>query len=190
MHKLVLLASWNLWRCGEEILLLTHKCKKRFPATSCSLDPTSLNTPSYVDDDTATVITSNPRKQLTAPTSMAATAQALFGNPMPQYSNTLTILTNQAIADTGATFIFIMEGTDVDNKRIALSPLPINLQDGKRYSLRMCVTLIPGASQWYWLDLLSRHWQLHPSLGYGPFAKQVAMLYSTMRSLMLFVMVK
>ncbi len=54
--------------------------------------------------------------------SMALTARALFGHPMPQYLNALTIDTNQAIANTGATSIFIMEGADVDNKRPATLP--------------------------------------------------------------------
>ena len=51
---------------------------------------------------------------------------------MPQYLNAITITTHQAIADTGATSIFIMEGADVDNKRIAENPLTINLPDGKK----------------------------------------------------------
>jgi hypothetical protein len=51
---------------------------------------------------------------------------------MPQYLNTLTIATNQAIDDTGATSIFIMEGADVDNKRPATAPLTINFPDGKQ----------------------------------------------------------
>jgi hypothetical protein len=63
---------------------------------------------------------------------MAITAHALFGNPMPQYLNGITIATNQAIADTGATFIFIMAGPDVDNKRLAVTPLTINLPDSKQ----------------------------------------------------------
>ncbi len=62
---------------------------------------------------------------------MASTARALFGHPMPQYLNALTIATNQAIADTGATSIFIMEGADVDNKCPAMLPLTINFPDGK-----------------------------------------------------------
>jgi hypothetical protein len=59
-------------------------------------------------------------------------ARALFGASMPQYLNAITIATNQAIADTGATSIFIMEGADVANKRIAVKPLTINLPDGNQ----------------------------------------------------------
>ncbi len=62
---------------------------------------------------------------------IAMAARMLFGSPMPQYLNALTIATNQAIADTGATSIFVMEGADVDNKRPATVPLTINLLDGK-----------------------------------------------------------
>ncbi len=76
---------------------------------------------------------------------MVLTARALFGHPMPQYLNTLTIATNQAIADTGATSIVIMEGADVDNKRPATSPLTINLPDGKQIrSTHVCDIQIPG----------------------------------------------
>ncbi len=76
---------------------------------------------------------------------MVLTAHALFGHPMSQYLNALTIATNQAITDTGATSIFIMEGADVDNKRPAMSPLMINLPDGKQIrSTYVCNIQIPG----------------------------------------------
>ena len=76
---------------------------------------------------------------------MAMAARMLFGSPMPQYLNAITIATNQAIADTGATSIFIMEGADVDNKRIATDPLTINLPDGKKVvSTHVCDIKIPG----------------------------------------------
>ncbi len=76
---------------------------------------------------------------------MALTACALFGHPMPQHLNALTIATNQAIANTGATSIFIMEGTDVDNKHPATSPLTINLPDGKQIrSTHVCNIQIHG----------------------------------------------
>jgi hypothetical protein len=61
---------------------------------------------------------------------------------IPQCTN---IATNQAIADTGATSIFIMEGADVDNKRPAMLPLTINLPDGKQIrSTHVCDIQIPG----------------------------------------------
>jgi hypothetical protein len=72
-------------------------------------------------------------------------AHTLFGSPMPQYLNALTIATNQAIADTGAAFIFIMEGADVDNKCPATVPLLIKFPDGKRVqSTHVCDIWIPG----------------------------------------------
>jgi hypothetical protein len=65
--------------------------------------------------------------------------------PHAQYLNAITITTTQAIADTGATSIFIMEGADVDNKRIAENPLTINLPDGKKVlSSHVCDINIPG----------------------------------------------
>jgi hypothetical protein len=76
---------------------------------------------------------------------MALMARALFGHPMPQYLNALMIATNQAIANTGATSIFIMEGADVDNKRPATLPLTIFLPDGKQIrSTHVCDIQIPG----------------------------------------------
>jgi hypothetical protein len=84
-----------------------------------------------VDDDDITVITSNTTATVKAKStdtnagpnhhSMAATARALFGAPG---HNRLQKLTH-AIMDTGATAIFIMEGTPVENKRIATKPLII-----------------------------------------------------------------
>jgi hypothetical protein len=72
-------------------------------------------------------------------------ARTLFSSPMPQYLNALTIATNQAIADTGATFIYIMEGADVDIKCPATVPLTINFPDVKRVqSIHVCDIQIPG----------------------------------------------
>ncbi len=49
------------------------------------------------------------------PNSLTKSARRMFGVPMPQYLNALTIAASQAIADTGATFIFVMEGVNVEN---------------------------------------------------------------------------
>ena len=77
--------------------------------------------------------------------SLAAMARAMFGNPMPQYLNALTIAAHQAIADTGAMSIFIMEGADVANKRNATSPLTINLPDENKIQFtHLCDIHIPG----------------------------------------------
>jgi hypothetical protein len=64
---------------------------------------------------------------------------------MPQYLNALTIAALQAIADTGATSIFIMEGVNVENKRPATKPLTINLPAGRQVkSIHICDINIPG----------------------------------------------
>jgi hypothetical protein len=113
-HSTELLMVWG----GD--FIVSVQIKNLLSTTSCSLDPSTLKTLTYVDDDTATIATSNWTNCLSAQTSMAAMARGLFGNPMPQYLNALTIAANQVIADTGATSIFIMEGVNVDNKCIAL----------------------------------------------------------------------
>jgi hypothetical protein len=67
---------------------------------------------------------------------------------MPQYLNALTIAANKAIADTGATAIFIMDNAEVDNKCIATKPLKINLSDGTTIrSTHVCDIQIPGLPQ-------------------------------------------
>jgi hypothetical protein len=89
-----------------------------------------------------------PRKRLTSSQvrpSIAMAACTFFGSPMPQYLKALTIATNQAIANMGATSIFIMEGADVNNKHLATVPLTINFPDGKRVqSTHVCDIWIPG----------------------------------------------
>ena len=65
---------------------------------------------------------------------MAATARALFGAPGHKRLQLIT----HAIVDTGAMAIFIMEGTPVDNKRIATKPLTINLPDGTKIKSTHC----------------------------------------------------
>ena len=104
------------------------------------------------DDDDRTVITSNclavnaivpirPHR----PHAYAAAAQHLFGMPTQQALNAITIDAQQAIADTGATSIFIMDGVDVDNKRVASNPITINLPDGRKVlSTHKCDFIIPG----------------------------------------------
>jgi hypothetical protein len=72
---------------------------------------------------------------------MATTARALFGTPGHKRLQEIT----HAIVDTGATAIFIMEGTPVDNKRIATKPLTINLPDGTKIMSNHCCNItIPG----------------------------------------------
>ncbi len=155
---------------GAEHYGTAHKCNHLVSACEPALNPTPISiSTSFIDDDEKTVITSNSLRHRHAicgnfsnlekypeplrhqhatqqvHQSMALTARTLFGHPMPQYLNALTIATNQAIADTGATSIFIMEGADVDNKRPATLPLTINLPDGKQIrSTHVCDIQIPG----------------------------------------------
>ncbi len=85
-----------------------------------------------VDDITVVMSNATTRKAepQRPPTSLTETACRMFGKPSNQYLNAMTIATSEAIADTGATSIFIMEGADVKNKRPAIKPLRINLPDG------------------------------------------------------------
>jgi hypothetical protein len=109
--------------------MLANECNHLLFATKSSLDSTQINTSSYDEDEIATVIASN------------CTAK----KPRPKVINALTIAKLQAIADTGAMSIFIMEGAAIDNKRIAVSPLTINLPDGKKIqSTHVCGINIPG----------------------------------------------
>jgi hypothetical protein len=69
----------------------------------------------------------------------------MFGSSMPQYLNALSLAASQAIVDTGATSIFVIEGVNVENKRPATKPLTINLLDGRQVkSMHMCDINIPG----------------------------------------------
>jgi hypothetical protein len=77
--------------------------------------------------------------------SIATTARTLFGNTLHEQLNALTIATTHAIADTGATSIFIMDGVNVVNKQVAIRPLRINLPDGRQVqSTHTCDIEIPG----------------------------------------------
>jgi hypothetical protein len=50
-----------------------------------------------------------------------------------------------AVADTGATSLFVMEGLKMSNVKIAKKPLSINLPDGEVLkSTHMCNIIIPG----------------------------------------------
>jgi hypothetical protein len=145
-----------------ESTCLANKSNSLVSASAISLDPIlSSASSSLLADDKFTVVTSNVT-QLTCSwhtrPSLAATARHLWGNPVPQYLNAMTIATHMAIADTGATSIFIVEGTDVANKQVALKPLTDNLPDGNRVmSTHICDNNIPGL-----LIILTEH--IVPSL--------------------------
>ena len=64
---------------------------------------------------------------------------------MLQYLNAQTVATELAIADTGATSIFVMEGDDAKNKQQAKNTLTINLPDVRQVkSTHVCDINIPG----------------------------------------------
>ncbi len=57
----------------------------------------------------------------------------------------INIAPNEAIADSGATQIFVMEGTPVLNKQKTMRPLKVTLADGCQVlSMHMCDIVIPG----------------------------------------------
>ena len=121
------------------------------------MDPINFSLRPVFDDDDHTVVTSNLSRRITdtllppsqPTTSIAAAARDIERNPF--YSTTseqlhaITIAPSHAIADTGATSIFVMDGVDVENKRVAIRPLTINLPDGRKVkSTHVCDIVIPG----------------------------------------------
>jgi hypothetical protein len=79
------------------------------------------------------------------PRTWAAAARIFLGPTLHEALNALTIATLHAIADTGATSIFIMDSVNVINKRMTLKPLTINLPDGRKVrSTHVCDNAIPG----------------------------------------------
>ena len=80
------------------------------------------------DNNNKTVITLNTadmiitldhqhKMAITQQSLIAATARRIFGTPAQHYLNAITIYTSHAIADTGATNVFIMEGAPVSKKQ-------------------------------------------------------------------------
>ena len=64
---------------------------------------------------------------------------------MSQYLNAHTFAANKAIADTGATAIFIMDNVEVDNKHVATKQVKINLTNCTTiWSTHVCNIKIPG----------------------------------------------
>ncbi len=121
---------------------IANKCKSLFSAQP--LDPTQIV--NLCNNNDVTITTSNLSLTVWPQhVSLVTTAHHLFGAPTPQYFNAITIATSQAIADTGATSIFIMEGTPIKNIRPATKQLKINLPDGSQVkSTHLCNITIPG----------------------------------------------
>jgi hypothetical protein len=60
-------------------------------------------------------------------------------------ATTMSFAATHAVADTGATSLFVMEGLKMDNVQIAMHPLSINLPDGAIVkSTHTCDVVIPG----------------------------------------------
>ena len=79
-------------------------------------------TPTAWDNDNITVVTSNASAMQTGPLSVPTHALAMVND---------TLRTTDAIADSGATQIFVMENMPVINKRITCSPLKVALANSK-----------------------------------------------------------
>jgi hypothetical protein len=129
-------------------MCLANKCNSLVFASATSLNPIlSSTSSSLLADDKFTVVTSNATQlaliQHTGPP-LAAMAKHLWGNPIPQFLNAMTIATHMAIVDTGAMSIFIMEGANMANKQVARKPLTINLPDGNKVMSHICDINIPG----------------------------------------------
>jgi hypothetical protein len=72
-------------------------------------------------------------------------ARSIFGQPPSrEYLNASTNATHQAIVDTGATSIFIMDGINVVNKCLAMKALTINMPDGRKVTSTHGNITIPG----------------------------------------------
>jgi hypothetical protein len=78
-----------------------------------TLDPIQHVT---VDNDDTTVVTSNKCQDIACNTIAATT-------------KTMSFATTHAVADTGGTSLFVMEGLKMNNVQIATHPLSINLPD-------------------------------------------------------------
>jgi hypothetical protein len=80
-----------------------------------------------VDDDDITVVTSNVSDGLTKSLESAFSSFAPCQESKWAYA-AMMIASNEAIADSGATQIFVMDGIPVHNKRITMCPLKVALE--------------------------------------------------------------
>ncbi len=133
MHKTVL-PNAAFWQGGaENTYCVANKFNDLVSVYDSSSNPTKfVDGAPTCDGDKVTVAASNqsPRDQphLTGMRpSYAAAARSLFGHPLQESLNAVTIVSTKATADTGATSIFIMEGANVVNKLCASKPLSINM---------------------------------------------------------------
>ncbi len=119
--------------------MLANKCKHLVSAGTIPSDPTQFNF-DFADDNTVAASNVSGGTPSACNPICAATL-----SPIATVLNAVMNGCDQAIANTGATSIFIMDGIDVVNKRIATTPLTINLPDGKKVKLsHVCDITIPG----------------------------------------------
>jgi len=122
-----------------------------------SLDPVNLVvddrevvTSDESDDDDKTVIMSNTttyrtQMQQIIPQQVTIATTTTTQKIPVQRKPKIGIDKSHAIADTGATAIFVMESAPVNNKRVAQQPLTISLPDGTKVkSTHECDITIPG----------------------------------------------
>ena len=99
-------------RLGARVSNLAFKCNETFSVISAALDPTvmfSLVNEISMDDDNITVVTSNVSDGSTTSLELAFSSFAPRQQSKWAYA-TRAITLNEAIADLGATQIFIMDG--------------------------------------------------------------------------------
>ena len=149
---------------------VAFKCNETFSDISIASDPTQIFSPAHeviVDDDNITNVTSNVSTGSTMSldsersdaytyasmsTSMHPTKnqQLAFSSFTPRQAlkwayAAMTIASSEAIADSGATQIFVMDGIPVHNRQRTTCPLKVALADGRRVmSTHMCDIIIPG----------------------------------------------
>jgi hypothetical protein len=110
--------------------------------STISLYPTQLDVAASIfainNDNDNTVVTSNcSLKHSSANSAQTAPEHRHYAN--------MFIDVSHAIIDTGATSIFVMEGTPMEKIKPTMSPITINLPDGKRVrSTHTCKITIPG----------------------------------------------
>jgi len=98
-----------------------------------------------LDDDVITVVTSNVSNGSMPSLKLAFSSFALRQEQSKWAYAAMTIAWNEAILDSGATQIFIMDGTPADNKQKMVCLLKVALADGRRVMLtHMCDIIIPG----------------------------------------------
>ncbi len=170
---------------------VAFKCNETFSVMSTTSDPALLFSPVsefIVDNDDITVVTSNVSNGLTTSLELAFSLFAPRQQSKCVYA-TMTIASNEAIADSGATQIFVMDGTPVHNKRKTTCPLKVALADEHWVmSTHMCDIIIPSLPTTLVGHIVPD--QLPPSLESVCSQKQDARLSLTSKNVSLNTMVK